>query len=230
MAEEYTGGSVSYYAVDINRPLDEKADPYKAECQDIIDALDMDFNEGCAFKAIWRRAAARNLGLRKKGYDDGLYDAQKVEFYGARMVAKSTPTGGPIASDATYRVGERANDEAEILPCLPAGWTDIRAPHMPFGIGQKLDLLMVNNTVRTVTYEPDMLFPDVAAWRFSQDDWIEHDGKGCPHELVGKKAFLRRHNGVEGGPYQIPQNWTLPGNDWSWQKPKEFTVSHYRLA
>lgn len=122
------------------------------------------------------------------------------------------------------------HDEAEILPCLPAGWTDIRAPHMPFGIGQKLDLLRVNNTVRTVTYEPDMLFPDVAAWRFSQDDWIEHDGKGCPHELVGKKAFLRRHNGVEGGPYQIPQNWTLPGNDWSWQKPKEFTVSHYRLA
>ena len=160
MAEEYTGGSVSYYAVDINRPLDEKADPYKAECQDIIDALGMDFNEGCAFKAIWRRAAARNLGLRKKGYDDGLYDAQKVEFYGARMVAKSTPRGGPIANEG----------------------------------------------------------------------WIEHDGKGCPHELVGKKAFLRRHNGVEGGPYQIPQNWTLPGNDWSWQKPKEFTVSHYRLA
>lgn len=99
MTEEYTGGSVSYYAVDINRPLDEKADPYKAECQDIIDALGMDFNEGCAFKAIWRRAAARNLGLRKKGYDEGLYDAQKVEFYGARMVAKSMPAREQVAVD-----------------------------------------------------------------------------------------------------------------------------------
>lgn len=99
MTEEYTGGSVSYYAVNINRPLDEKADPYRAECQDIIDALGMDFNEGCAFKAIWRRAAARNLGMRKKGYDEGLYDAQKVEFYGARMVAKSTPAREQVAVD-----------------------------------------------------------------------------------------------------------------------------------
>lgn len=63
---------------------------------------------------------------------------------------------------------------------LPTGWLDVRAPRPPFGIGQKLDLLMVNNTVRTVTYEPDMLFPDVAAWRFSKDGWTEHDGKGCP--------------------------------------------------
>lgn len=190
MAEEYTGGSVSYYAVDVNRPLDEKADPYKAECQDIIDALGMDFNEGCAFKAIWRRAAARNLGLRKKGYDEGLYDAQKVEFYGARMVAKSGPAGGPIASDATYRAGEGANDQAEVLGSLPPGWLDIRAPHPPFGIGVKLDLLMVNNTVRTVSYEPSMVFPDVAAWRFSDEGWVEHDGKGCPPKLAGRPAGL----------------------------------------
>jgi hypothetical protein len=195
MAEEYTGGSVSYYAVDINRPLDEKADPYKAECQDIIDALGMDFNEGCAFKAIWRRAAARNLGLRKKGYDEGLYDAQKVEFYGARMVAKSTPAGGPIASDATYRVGEGANDLAEVLPSLPAGWTDINAPHPPFGIGVPLDLLMVDGTVRSVKYEPVMTFTDVAAWR-SRCGWIEHDGKGCPVR-IGTPVAVRYRSGAE---------------------------------
>lgn len=160
MTEEYTGGSVSYYAVDINRPLDEKADPYKAECQDIIDALGMDFNEGCAFKAIWRRAAARNLGLRKKGYDEGLYDAQKVEFYGARMVAKSGPA--------------REHD--------------------------------------------------------ASNDWIEHDGKGCPADLVGKRVFLRRASGVETGPYQVPRNWTRPGNDWCWPKPNPGHIVAYRLA
>lgn len=211
MTEEYTGGSVSYYAVDVNRPLDEKADPYKAECQDIIDALGMDFNEGCAFKAIWRRAAARNLGLRKKGYDEGLYDAQKVEFYGARMVAKSKP----ITSDATYRAGEGANDQAEVLPSLPAGWTDIRAPRPPFGIGQKLDLLMLNGTVHTVSYDPCMLFQDVAAWRFSQDGWFEHDGKGCPVP-EGTRVYLRyrepRPNDWKGPLYAV-------GVDGLWKWP-----------
>ena len=88
MAEEkeYTGGSVSYYAVDVNAPINEASDPYTAECQDIIEALKLDFNEGNVLKAIWRRAAAR-LGRSKKGYDDGLYDAEKIVFYGQRLVA-----------------------------------------------------------------------------------------------------------------------------------------------
>lgn len=84
--KEYTGGSVSYYAVDVNAPINEASDPYTAECQDIIEALKLDFNEGNVLKAIWRRAAAR-LGRSKKGYDDGLYDAEKIVFYGQRLVA-----------------------------------------------------------------------------------------------------------------------------------------------
>ena len=83
---EYTGASVSYYAVDVNAPINEASDPYTAECQDIIEALKLDFNEGNVLKAIWRRAAAR-LGKSKKGYDDGLYDAEKIVFYGQRLVA-----------------------------------------------------------------------------------------------------------------------------------------------
>ena len=54
----------------------------------------MNFAEGNAFKAIWRRAAQRTLGLRKAGAkDDGLYDAEKVEFFGARLVAQSKAGG-----------------------------------------------------------------------------------------------------------------------------------------
>ena len=74
MTQEYTGGKTSYYMVDVISPVDERSDPYTAECQDIIEALGMDFNEGNAFKALWRRAAAR-LGKSKRGYTDGLYDA-----------------------------------------------------------------------------------------------------------------------------------------------------------
>lgn len=82
---EYTGGKTTYYMVDILSPTDPEADPYTAECQDIIEALGMNFNEGNAFKALWRRAAAR-LGKSKRGYTDGRYDAEKVAFYGQRLV------------------------------------------------------------------------------------------------------------------------------------------------
>jgi hypothetical protein len=82
---EYTGGSVSYYQVKVTAPT-SGGDVYTAECNDIIEALGMNYAEGNAFKAIWRRCAARTLGKAKAGYKDGLYDAEKVVFFGQRMV------------------------------------------------------------------------------------------------------------------------------------------------
>jgi hypothetical protein len=84
---EYTGGSVSYYKVRITNATSD-SDVYTAECNDIIEALGMNYAEGNAFKAIWRRCAARTLGKAKAGYKDGLYDAEKVVFFGQRMVAQ----------------------------------------------------------------------------------------------------------------------------------------------
>lgn len=85
-AREYTGGSVSYYQVRVSNPTTPGRDPYTAECNDVIEALGMTYAEGNAFKAIWRACAARTLGLSKRGYDDAVYDAEKVEFFGKRMV------------------------------------------------------------------------------------------------------------------------------------------------
>lgn len=79
---EYTGGSVSYYKLTVNKPSGD----IEVECNDIIKALKMSYCEGNAFKAIWRSCAARNLGLAKKGYDEGLYDAEKVVFFGNDMI------------------------------------------------------------------------------------------------------------------------------------------------
>jgi len=81
-----SGADGSYYEVDIAHPKSGK--PYRAECQDIIEALGMDFNEGNVFKALWRRCAARTLGKVKKGNEDTLYDAQKIEFYSNRILLK----------------------------------------------------------------------------------------------------------------------------------------------
>lgn len=85
-SREYTGKDVSYYCVEIKDP--KRFAPYTAEAEDIIEALGMNFAEGCAFKAIWRRCAAKTLGKSKAGYKGGTYDAEKVVYYGQRMVAQ----------------------------------------------------------------------------------------------------------------------------------------------
>lgn len=82
---EYTGSSVSYYSVQVDKPTTQGRAPYTAECNDLIEALGMNYAEGNAFKALWRMCAARQ-GKAKKGYTDGLYDAEKVVFFGARLV------------------------------------------------------------------------------------------------------------------------------------------------
>ena len=79
---ELTGGSSEYYRLHIAHPLD--GEPYDTQCLDVINALGMTFAEGEAFKAIWRKAAARQ-GNGKPGHSPR-YDAEKVEFYGRVMV------------------------------------------------------------------------------------------------------------------------------------------------
>lgn len=83
-AHEHTGGPVSYYKVEVKIPTSLPS-PYTAECNDIIEALNMTFAEGEVLKAVWRKAAARVLGKQKIG-DTPVYNAEKQEFYGHRQV------------------------------------------------------------------------------------------------------------------------------------------------
>lgn len=80
--QEYTGGSSSYYKVNVGNPVSGGI-PYVVECQDVIEALDMSFSEGNIFKAIWRICAAKN-GKAKKGYEDSVYDLEKIIFFAQR--------------------------------------------------------------------------------------------------------------------------------------------------
>ncbi len=81
-----TGGSSEYYKLHISNPTTYE-DEYDCECNDIIEALNMTFAEGNAFKAIWRTAAARQ-GNGKPGHT-AKYDAEKVVFFGQRMLAQA---------------------------------------------------------------------------------------------------------------------------------------------
>ena len=85
--ETNSGGSCSYYRVPVPKELSVLGNAYIAECNDIIEALKMTSAEANAFKAVWRKAAARMPSITAKaGYDNGLRDAQKVEFFGGRLV------------------------------------------------------------------------------------------------------------------------------------------------
>jgi hypothetical protein len=75
-----------YYRVEVAEPMSPELAPCVVECGDIIEALNMTFNEGEAFKAIWRLAAAR-LGRGKAG-NKPQYDADKAAHYGGRIAAQ----------------------------------------------------------------------------------------------------------------------------------------------
>lgn len=81
-----SGGLNNYYVVPIKNPQRKEQEPYQAECEDIIQALGMTFDEGCAFKALWRTAAAR-MGNGKPG-NKALYDCQKLVHYANRILNK----------------------------------------------------------------------------------------------------------------------------------------------
>lgn len=74
-----SGGFVNYYLVQVTDPQRKEQPPYQAECEDIIRALNMTFDEGCEFKAIWRTASAR-MGNGKLG-QKAIYDAEKRVHY-----------------------------------------------------------------------------------------------------------------------------------------------------
>lgn len=96
-----TGGRVNYYLATVLFPQREDQPAYTAECEDIIAALKMDFNEACEFKAIWRTAAAR-LGNGKPG-QKALYDAEKRLHYAGRSVAELRRTEQAEPDDKELR-------------------------------------------------------------------------------------------------------------------------------
>jgi hypothetical protein len=82
-----TGGSAGYYKVRVERPT-SGGEPYTAECNDIIEALNMEYDVANAFKAAWRVAALRQ-GRGKPGQDSAVYDGEKIVFFGQRIIERA---------------------------------------------------------------------------------------------------------------------------------------------
>ncbi len=83
-----SGGSNDYYKVRVERPT-SNGEAYMAECNDIIEALRMEYDVANAFKAAWRVAALRQ-GRGKPGQDSARYDGEKIVFFGRRIVERES--------------------------------------------------------------------------------------------------------------------------------------------
>lgn len=85
MSVENSGFKCSYYEIKIDNPVHQK-NPYIAECSDIIEALELDWNEANAFKTLWRKAAARQG--KKKRNNNAIRDAEKIKYSVDRMYTR----------------------------------------------------------------------------------------------------------------------------------------------
>lgn len=146
---EPQGGPVDYYRVRIAHPNQADA-PYTAECSDIIEALGMDFNEGNAFKALWRRAAAQALDKQKKDYAGRKYDAQKAAHFIGRVLAtqygvpvqpKEAPTVEPYAY--AYKLARAYDSSIDGTFNRYVDWDEepvlsLTKPHVPEGAIKEL--------------------------------------------------------------------------------------------
>lgn len=92
---ESSGGFVNYYLVDVKHPQRKEQVPYRAECEDIMDALDLTPDEANIFKEIWRTARQRQ-GNGKAG-NTFYRAAQKIVHYANRILRKAERQNDPLA-------------------------------------------------------------------------------------------------------------------------------------
>ena len=89
--QEHTGLTVSYYDVVILEPTNPehaKETPVIVSCNDIIEALNMNYACANVFKAVWRICAAK-MGKMKKG-NNTKYDAEKAVFFSERLLVQES--------------------------------------------------------------------------------------------------------------------------------------------
>ena len=82
-----SGGLNNYYLAVVTDPQRWDQAPYQAECEDIIEALELNFDEGNIFKEIWRSANARK-GNGKAGNTE-LRGAEKISHYATRILKRA---------------------------------------------------------------------------------------------------------------------------------------------
>lgn len=86
--QELTGGKVNYYLCLVQYPQRQEQQPYQAECEDLIEALELNPDEANIFKEIWRSANARKA--KGKPGHTAKYGAEKIFHYAGRILRRFT--------------------------------------------------------------------------------------------------------------------------------------------
>lgn len=84
---QLTGSFTNYYLAKVDFPQREEQPPYQAECEDLIEALQLNPDEANIFKEIWRGANAR-LDNGKPGHTP-IYGAEKIFHYSGRILRRA---------------------------------------------------------------------------------------------------------------------------------------------
>lgn len=84
---ENSGLFVNYYLVQVNHPQRPEQVPYQAECEDLIEALELNPDEANIFKEIWRTARQRQ-GTGKEG-NNPIRAAEKCVHYSNRILRRA---------------------------------------------------------------------------------------------------------------------------------------------
>lgn len=87
MTNKLSGLKVNYYLIQVDHPQREEQAAYQAECEDIIEALELNPDEANIFKEIWRGANARK-GNGKPSHTP-LYGAEKIFHYAGRIYRRA---------------------------------------------------------------------------------------------------------------------------------------------
>ncbi len=154
---EKSGGNVNYYLVEVIRPKRPEFKLYVAECEDIIEALQMTFAEGCAFKALWRSCAARTLGKKKAGGDE-VYDAEKLVYYSNRVLVARQRAVEPSVTDevAALEKEQKAIDSIRKKhPEIPMA--DISLKRWAQAMNLDLDAILTDLEDKRIQDEPETL-------------------------------------------------------------------------
>jgi hypothetical protein len=143
---EFSGGDVNYYLAEVKEP--KRLQPYTAECEDIIEVLQMTFAEGEAFKAIWRSCNKRAHGHGKRGQDvNGVYDGDKIAHYGDSIKRSRRRLKNASEVEAAAMHAMKQAEVAKVLHVgsmggdIPSDYDtkSVRAPVMGGAFNLKLD-------------------------------------------------------------------------------------------
>lgn len=144
---ETSGGRVNYYLVKVDHPQREEQPPYQAECEDIIEALGLTFDEANLVKEVWRTANERTHGKGKAG-STPIRAAEKLVHYSGRILTKAKRSGMSMSVAESFLNTIENSQPVKATKSEPE-WEDWNGQGPHPSKDTKVDFILRDGTTRT---------------------------------------------------------------------------------